>query len=140
VTEVAGCNDLVEVDVAQIEIDGSDILLKLSILEKALSFGGDRRVPVSLVRLVEQAAHAASTARDTPSFIPPQRFGTVMPGVLPYGSLRTVAGWDLLAVVGDRQGARVDFAAGSPFNRLIATVRDPEATVEAIRAALLARP
>jgi hypothetical protein len=126
--------------VPRIEVDGSDLVLKLSVFEKAFSFGGDRRVPVAFVRHVEQVDRAGSTARDTPTFVPRQRFGTLMPGLLMYGSLRTVAGWDLLAVVGDRPGVRVDFADGSPFSRLIASVRDPGTTVLAISSALPSRP
>ncbi len=58
-----------------IEVDGSDLVLKLSMFEKALSFGGDRRVPVALVRHVEQVDRAASTARDAPTLIPRQALG-----------------------------------------------------------------
>ena len=122
--------------VARIEVDGSDLVLRLSVPEKVISFGGDRRVPLALVRNVEEVAHSGSTAKDTPTFVPLHRFGTLMPGVLLYGSIMTVVGWDLLAVVGDRPGVRVDFSEGSPFRRLIASVREPGRTVQAIRAAL----
>jgi hypothetical protein len=122
--------------VARIEVDGSDLVLKLSVLEKVISFGGNRRMPPRLVRNVEEVPHAGTTARDTPTFVPLHRFGTMMPGVLMYGSIMTVAGWELRAVVGDRSGVRVDFSEGSPFSRLIASVRNPGQTVQAIRAAL----
>ena len=122
--------------VARIEVDGSDLVLRLSVPEKVISFGGDRRVPLALVRNVEEVPHSGSAAKDTPTFVPLHRFGTMMPGVLLYGSIMTVAGWDLLAVVGDRPGVRVDFQDGSPFSRLIASVREPGRTVQAIRAAL----
>ena len=122
--------------VAQIEVDGGDLVLRLSALEKAISFGGNRRLPLGLVRNVEEVPHAGLTARDTPTFVPRHSFGTMMPGVLMYGSIMTVSGWDLLAVIGDRPGVRVDFSDGSPFSRLIASIRNPGPTVRAIRAAL----
>jgi hypothetical protein len=121
--------------VARIEIQGSDLVLKLSVLEKVISFGGNRRVPVAFVHDIEEVPRAGSAARDTPTFIPRQVFGTMMPGVVMYGTIMKVTGWDLLAVVGDRPGVRVEFSEGSPFNRLIASVRDPKTTVELIRGA-----
>lgn len=122
--------------VARIDVDGGALVLRLSALEKAISFGGDRRLPLGLIRNVEEVPHAGSTVRDTPTFVPRHRFGTMMPGVLMYGSIMTVAGWDLLAVIGDRPSVRVDFSEGSPFSRLIASVRGPGPTLGAIRAAL----
>lgn len=125
---------------ARIEVDGTNLVLTLSVPEKVLSFGGNCRVPLAYVRDVQEVTHAGSTVRATPTFVPRQSFGTLMPGILMYGSIMTVAGWDLLAVLGDRPGVRVDFSEGAPFSRLIASVREPGPTVQSIRAALPSNP
>lgn len=124
----------------RIEVEDGDLVLILSSLEKVISFSVNLRVPVALVQSVEEVRHAGSTSRGMLAFVPMQRFGTIMPGLLIYGSSLTVAGLDLFAVIGDRPGVRVDFGDGSPVKRLIASVSDPEATVDAIRSALSDRP
>ena len=111
-------------------------MLGLSVIEKVISFGGNRRLPLRLVCGVEEVADAGAAARDTPASVPLHRFGTMMPGLLMYGTIMTVAGWDLHALIAARAGVRVSFVEGAPFNRLIASVRDPASTAQAIRAAL----
>lgn len=121
---------------ARLEVDGDDLVVHLSALEKVLSFGGNRRIPVSCIRGVSYEIHPWSIARQTPSFVPRHRFGILMPGLVMYGTHLTVAGTDLWAVVGGRPAVCVDFADGSPFSRLFVSVRNPAQTVASITARL----
>jgi hypothetical protein len=122
--------------VARIETASYDLVLRLSLWEKLLSFGGDRRLPLRLVRRIEELDGPISAAMDTKAVMPYQRAGVLMPPLVMYGTRLTRTGWDLLAVRGNGRGVLVEFAAGAPFHRLIATVRNPADVVGALRAAL----
>jgi hypothetical protein len=115
---------------ARLAIDGLDLVVELSALEKLAAMHGDARFPLSSVTdvAVEPNAWAALRGVRAP--------GTGIPYVIAYGTLRGRGSKDFVLIRGGRRpGLRVDFGADAPFNRLVVTVDDPQASAEQIRRA-----
>ena len=114
---------------ARLIVDGADLVVGLSWLEKLGAVHGNVRVPLRAVRSAAaepQPWHALRGIRAP---------GTGIPGVIALGTRRFAGGQDFAAVEGSGPAVRVDLSEESPFNRLVVSVRDPDSTVAAIRAA-----
>jgi hypothetical protein len=117
--------------VPTLAIEGLELVVHLSPVEKLAALRGDVRFPLSSVTdvVVEPNVWDALRGIRAP--------GTGVPYVLAYGRRRWLGGSDLALVRGGkRPGLRVDFDHDAPFARLVATVADPQASAEAIRSAL----
>jgi hypothetical protein len=114
---------------ARLIVEGPDLVVGLSSLEKLGALRGDVHVPLSTVRSaeIEQDPWAALRGIRAP--------GTGIPGVIALGTRRFAGGKDFTAVTGSRPAVRVDLSEESPFGRLVVTVTDPESTLAAIRSA-----
>ncbi len=108
---------------ASLVIEGTDVVVRLSALEKLAAFRGNVRLPVALVRAaaVEPDPWAALRGIRSP--------GTGWPGVIAYGTRRFRGGRDFAAVLGKRPGVRLELDPPSPFARVVVTVADPEGAV-----------
>jgi hypothetical protein len=112
-------------------IEGLELVVHLSLAEKLAAIHGDARFPLSSVSdvVVEPNVWAALRGIRAP--------GTGVPYVLAYGTRRWLGGKDLALVRGGRRpGLRVDFDDGAPYDRLVVTVADPQASAVAIRSAI----
>jgi hypothetical protein len=113
---------------AKLVVDGPDLVVRLSPLEKLGAFRGDVRVPLRTVRsvYVEPDPYSALRGIRAP--------GTGIPGVIALGTRRFPGGEDFAAVEGGGPAVRVDLA-DAKFGRLVVSVPDPERTVAEIRGA-----
>lgn len=114
---------------AELRVEGDELVLHLSGLEKAEGFHGDIRVPlraVSGVRAVDTAWPELRGLRAP---------GTGMPNVIAVGTRRGGFGKDFAAVHGTGPAVVVDLE-GAGYGRLVATTDDAEAVAARIRAAL----
>ena len=118
-----------EPPMAKLIVDGPDLVVQLSSLEKLGALHGDVRVPLTTVRSAEIEPHPWAAVRGirTP--------GTGIPGVIALGTRSFPEGRDFTAVVGGKPAVRVDLSQESPFARLVVSVTDPDSTVAAIRSA-----
>ncbi len=94
---------------ARITVEGAQVVVGLSHLERLAAFRGDVRVPLACVRevIVEPDPCGALRGIRSP--------GTGWPGVIAYGTRRHGGGKDFAAVLGRRPAVRVDAAAvGAP--------------------------
>jgi hypothetical protein len=113
--------------VAELVIDGSDLVVRLSPLEKLGAFRGNVRVPVSAVRAVRVSAPAWSELRGI------RAPGTGWPGAIALGTRRGGFGRDFAAVSRDRAAVVVELE-DAPFGRLVICTPDAEATAARIEA------
>jgi len=113
---------------AKLIVDGPDLVVHLSSLEKLGALRGDVRVPLSTVRSAELEPHPFATLRGI-------RVGTGIPGVIALGTRRFAHGQDFTAVVGGKPAVRVDLSQESSFSRLVVSVPDPDSTLAVIRSA-----
>jgi hypothetical protein len=113
--------------VASLIVEGTDVVVRLSALEKLAAFRGNVRLPVSLVRgaSVEPDPWTALRGIRSP--------GTGWPGVIAYGTRRFRGGRDFAAVLGHRPAVRLDLDPQSPFSRLVVSVADPEVAAARVR-------
>lgn len=120
---------------ASLVVEGNELVVTLSVVEKFGAFRGNVRVPLSAVKsvVVEPDPWSALRGMRAP--------GTGMPGVVAYG-VRRLPGVcrDFAALTGRGAAVRVDLTQDSPFGRLLVSVADPEATVANVQAALSAGP
>jgi hypothetical protein len=114
--------------VAELQVNGAELVLHMSALEKAEGFHGDIRVPlraVTSVRVVDDAWPELRGMRAP---------GTGVPNVIAVGTRRGGFGKDFAAVHGKGPAVVVELT-GSEFDRLIVTSEDAAAWAEAIRSA-----
>lgn len=114
---------------AQVTVEGGDLVVRLSVLEKVAALHGDIRVVIGCVRSVDVEAHPWSALRGI------RAPGTGIPGVIAYGTRRFSGGRDFAAVVARRPAVRIELDGASPFARLVVSVDDSESTAAAVRAA-----
>ena len=114
---------------AKLIVDGPDLVVRLSSLEKLGALRGDVRVPLSTVQSAEIEPHPWTTVRGI------KAAGTGIPGVIVLGTRHFLHGKDFAAVVRGKSAVRVDLSQESPFTRLIVSVTDPDSTLSAIRSA-----
>ncbi len=114
---------------ATLTVDGPDLVVGLSWLEKLGAFRGDVRVPLRAVRAVEADPEPWAALRGIRSP------GTGIPGVIALGTRRYAGGRDFAALRGRGPAVRVDLDEQAPFGRLVVSVPDTENAVAAIHAA-----
>jgi hypothetical protein len=118
---------------AALAVDGGDLVVRLTPLEKLGTFRGNVRVPLSAVRAARvdpepwRSLLSLRRVRISP--------GAGIPGVLTLGTCGFGSDRAFAAVYGRRPAVRVDLdTSGSHFSQLLVTVADPEATAAAITA------
>ncbi len=114
---------------ARLSVDGDELVLDLSGLEKVEGFHGDIRVPVSAVRDVRYTTDPWSELRGI------RAPGTGVPGVVAVGT-RRAHGLKDFAVVHGKGPAVVVELEGAEFARLVVTDDDAGATTAELRRAL----
>jgi hypothetical protein len=114
---------------AKLMVEGPDLVVGLSSMEKLGAMRGDVRIPLSMVRSAEVEPDPWAVLRGI------RAPGTGIPGVIALGTRRFFGGKDFTAVTGTGPAVRVDLSDQSPFERLVVTVTDPEGTLAAIRSA-----
>ena len=114
---------------ARLFVDGPDLVVGLSWLEKLGAVHGNVRVPLSAGRSAVAEPNPWDALRGV------KLAGTGIPGVAVLGTRRFDGGKVFAAVRGGRPAVRVDLGDGSPFGRLVVSVDDPGGTVAAIRSA-----
>jgi len=117
--------------VAEITVDGADVVVRLSALEKLGALRGDVRVPRSAVRECRVAENPWSELRGI------RAPGTGWPGLISLCTRRGEGIRDFAAVYRNRPALVVELD-GAEFNRLVVSVKD-EAFAEEV-AAHLASP
>jgi hypothetical protein len=115
--------------VAELRVDGDELVFHMTGLEKAEGFHGDIRVPlraVSDVRIVDTAWPELRGMRAP---------GTGMPKVIAVGTRRGDFGKDFAAVHGTGPAVVVELT-GAHYQRLVATSEDAPAAAASIREAM----
>jgi hypothetical protein len=113
--------------VAELVIDGSDLVVHLTPLERLGALRGDVRVPLSAVRAVRVTEPAWNELRGI------RAPGTGWPGVIALGTRRGGFGRDFAAVYRDRAAVVVELD-GAAFGRLVICTSDAAAKAETIDA------
>jgi hypothetical protein len=114
---------------ARLIVDGPDLVVGLSWLEKLGAAHGDVRVPLRTVRSAEAEPHPWSALRGL------KLAGTGIPGVAALGTRYFSGGRDFTALLGRRPAVRVELSDESPFAQLLVSVRDPQGTLAAVHSA-----
>jgi len=111
-------------------VEGEELVVRLSPLERLAAVRGDVRVPLCAVQEVDVEPRPWRALRGV------RAPGTGLPGVIAYGVRRLTGGRpDFAAVLGRGPAVRVELASPSPFARLLLSLPDPDAAVAAVRAA-----
>jgi hypothetical protein len=116
---------------AELEIDGDTVVLRMSALEKAEGFHGDIRVPLAALQAV-RVVPSAWGAGELRGIRAP---GTGVPNRIAVGTRRGDFGKDFAAVHGEGPAVVVELD-GKGFSRLIVTADDAEAMAAPLQAAL----
>ena len=114
---------------AKVIIDGPDLVVGLSWLEKLGAAHGNVRVPLRAVDSAAAEPHPWEALRGL------KLAGTGIPGVAALGTRYSTGSRDFTALVGRRPAIRIELNGESPFAQLLVSVRDPESTLAAIRGA-----
>jgi hypothetical protein len=114
---------------ARLQIDGDELVLRFSRLEKLGAFRGDVRVALDDVREVSVTDNPFSEVRGV------RAPGAGWPRRLALGTFRQLRGHEIYALYGRRPAVIVALRGTRP-RRLIVTADDAEAVAERIRAAL----
>jgi hypothetical protein len=113
---------------AELRVDGADLVLHMSAVEKAEGFHGDIRVPLSSVTSVRAVDDAWPELRGM------RAPGTGVPSVVAVGTRRGGFGKDFAAVHGKGPAVVVELA-GAEYERLVLTADDAAGSVAAVQAA-----
>jgi hypothetical protein len=111
--------------VAELEIDGADLVLRLRAMEKAEGAHGDIRVPLSSVTSVRAVSDPWPELRGI------RAPGTGLPNVIAVGTRRGNFGKDFAAVHGKGPAVVVELE-GADYERLVVTMDDAAARVRTI--------
>jgi len=103
--------------VATLLVDGSDLLVKMSEVEKFEAMHADIRVPLSTVRSVRVVDDAWPELRGI------RAPGTGIPGVIAVGTRRGSFGKDFAVVHGKEQAVVVELD-GAAYSRVVVTAPD----------------
>ena len=114
---------------ADLDVEGSDLVLRLRGLEKAEGVHGDIRVPLSAVRAVRSVDDPWPELRGI------RAPGTGIPGKVAVGTRRGGFGKDFAAVHGKGPAVVVELD-GADFSRLVVTSDDAAARARTIERAL----
>jgi hypothetical protein len=112
--------------VAELKVDGNDLVLHLHAAEKAEGFHGDLRVPLAAV----DSARAVDNA--WPELRGIRAPGTGVPDVIAVGTRRGGFGKDFAAVHGRGQAVVVDLT-GAEYGRLVVTCDDASGVAKKIQ-------
>jgi hypothetical protein len=112
--------------VATFQVDGRDLCLRLSWVEKLEAAHGNVRVPLATIASVRAVANAWPELRGI------RAPGTGIPGVISVCTRRGPFGKDFAAVHGKGSAVVVELE-GAPFQRIIATMPDADNTAAMIR-------
>ncbi len=114
---------------AELTVEGTDLVLHLGAAEKAEGFHRDIRLPLSAVtavRVVDSAWDGELRGMRAP--------GTGLPKVIAVGTRRGGFGKDFAAVHGKGAAVVVELD-GAEYGRLVLTADDPEAMAAPVRTA-----
>ncbi len=114
---------------AQLTLDGDELVVTLSALEKLGAMRGDVRVPLATVSRVRVSEHPWSELRGI------RAPGTGVPGILSLSTRRGSGFRDFAAVYRDRPAIVIE-ARGAAFDRLVISSSDAEADSRRILGAL----
>ena len=114
---------------ADLDVEGNELVLRLRALEKAESVHGDIRVPLSAVRAVRSVDDPWPELRGI------RAPGTGIPNVIAVGTRRGSFGKDFAAVHGEGPAVVVELD-GTDFARLVVTSDDAVARAQRITQAL----
>ena len=113
---------------ARLVVEGNDISVKLTPLERLGALRGNFRVPRSAVREVRVSDRPWSELRGI------RAPGTGIPGVIALGTRRGGGGRDFTAVYRNRPAVVLELE-GAVFDRLVISVDDPSNVVDHLRPA-----
>ena len=113
---------------ADLEVEGNELVLHLRAIEKAEGAHGDIRLPLSAVTAVRSVDDPWPELRGI------RAPGTGLPNVIALGTRRGKFGKDFAAVHGKGPGVVVEFE-GQRFERWVLTTDDPDSVVAAVSAA-----
>jgi hypothetical protein len=112
---------------AQLQVEGGELVLSLSVLEKVGGVHGDLRVPLSAVRAVEVLADAHGPADDVGI-----KAGTRIPRVIELGTIYGSSKKIFAAVFHNTpRGVRI-VLEGSFYDEWIVGAADPEAVAQTV--------
>jgi hypothetical protein len=111
--------------VADLQIDGDDLVLQLRPMEKAEGMHGDIRMPLSAVTAVRSVDDPWSELRGI------RAPGTGLPNVIAVGTRRGNFGKDFAAVHGKGPAVVVELD-GADYGRLVVTMEDAPARARVI--------
>lgn len=114
---------------ARLIIDSSDLVVKLSWLEKLGAVHGNVRVPLRAVRSAMVEPRPWDLVRGF------RLAGTGLRGVAVLGTRYFGGGRDFVAVTNGRPAVRVELSEDARYARLLVSVNDAESTVAAIHGA-----
>ena len=114
---------------ADLDVEGSDLVLRMRALEKAEGMHGDIRMPLTAVRAVRSVDDPWPELRGI------RAPGTGLPGVIAVGTRRGDFGKDFAAVHGKGPAVVVELD-GAAYGRLVVTADDAAARAGRINAAL----
>ncbi|MGH3285776.1 MAG: hypothetical protein ACRDPD_14000 [Streptosporangiaceae bacterium] len=114
---------------AKLIVDGPDLVVGLSPLEKLGAFHRDVRVPLLTVRSAQAEPDPWQAVRGV------RVAGTGIPRVAVLGTRYFKSGRDFVAVVASRPAIRIELSDEAPYKQLLVSVRDPESTLAEIRGA-----
>jgi hypothetical protein len=114
---------------AKLIVDGPDLMVRLSPLEKLGAFHLNVRVPLRAVLSAQAEPHPFLAVRGV------RLAGTGLPGVVVLGTRYFKGGRDFVALVARRPAVRVELSDEAPYEHLLVSVRDAESAVAAIRGA-----
>jgi hypothetical protein len=120
---------LMEAAVSRLIIDGADLVVGLSWLEKLGAAHGNVRVPLQAVRSVVAEPQPWGVVRGS------KLAGTGIRGVAVLGTRYFGGGRDFVAVTKGRPAVRVDLSDDASYARLLVSVSDADSTVAMIRGA-----
>jgi hypothetical protein len=119
--------------VATVLVDGADLVVKMSELEKFEAVHADVRVPLSTVRAVRVVDDAWPELRGI------RAPGTGIPGVIAVGTRRGSFGKDFTVVHGREQAVVVDLD-GATYSRIVVTTTDADRVAAEIQRRLMPAP
>jgi hypothetical protein len=115
--------------VAELQIDGADLVLRLRAMEKAEGAHGDIRVPLSSVTAVRSVDDPWTELRGI------RAPGTGLPNVIAVGTRRGKFGKDFAAVHGKGPAVVVELE-GFDYQRFVVTLEDAAAQARTIAEAV----
>ena len=111
---------------ARLFVDGPDLVVGLSWLEKLGAVHGNVRVPLSAGRSAVAEPNPWDALRGV------KLAGTGIPGVAVLGTRHSSGSQDFAALVGRRPAIRVELTNDAPYAQLLVSVSDAESTLAAI--------